>query len=214
MTTETLGSRIKRFRQLAGLKQRDLGEACGWPFPKGQTRISNYERNFSEPSLKDLEAIAQALNCTVNDLIAGESGGANHGDAHQDLLEAVRIEPFRPAEGDSPFTIPRSWLDSMGLKLHQLRASHKGLSPDTFPQPCISLLDTGNKLPQHNAVFALTLADGRLVFRRFLQQSISNSWIIRSESPDRMANPDEVVRAEDIPHLTIEGRVIWAGSRL
>lgn len=214
MTTETLGSRIKRFRQLAGLKQRDLGEACGWPFPKGQTRVSNYERNFSQPSLKDLEILSQALNCTVSDLVTGEAAGSPTAEADQADLEVVRIDPFQPEMGDVSLTIPRSWLDSMGLKLHQLRASHRGLSPDTFIQPCVSLLDVSNKAPQHNAVYALTLADGRLVFRRFLLQSISNSWIIRSESPDRMANPDEVVSADDITKLTLEGRVIWAGSRL
>lgn len=55
---ESLGQRIKRFRAAAGLSQAQLAEACGW---KSQSRVGNYEKDTREPSLADIEAMAEAL---------------------------------------------------------------------------------------------------------------------------------------------------------
>jgi phage repressor protein C with HTH and peptisase S24 domain len=62
---KTLGSRIKYYRDLAGLSQAALAAACGW---KSQSRVGNYEKDTREPSLRDLAAIAKALRISISDL--------------------------------------------------------------------------------------------------------------------------------------------------
>ncbi|EPO6706367.1 helix-turn-helix domain-containing protein [Pseudomonas aeruginosa] len=65
----TLGSRIAHYRSLKGISQAKLAKACGWA---SQSRIGNYEKDTREPSLDDLELIAQVLDVTVAELIGSE----------------------------------------------------------------------------------------------------------------------------------------------
>jgi phage repressor protein C with HTH and peptisase S24 domain len=64
----TLGLRIKKLRKAKGMTQEDLAHACQW---ESQSRIGNYERGTRQPNLQDLEKLAQALDVTLPDLVAG-----------------------------------------------------------------------------------------------------------------------------------------------
>ncbi len=106
----TLGSRIAHYRSLKGISQAKLAKACGWA---SQSRIGNYEKDTREPSLDDLELIAQVLDVTVAELIESEltiSGSLQN------------VEPaLQPSRG--PQTYPLiSWV----------AAGQRADSPDNF----------------------------------------------------------------------------------
>lgn len=63
---ETTGSLIRFYRKSRGLTQEQLAEAIG---AKGSNRISQYEsgKRFPDPDVQ--EAIADALNISVRDLV-------------------------------------------------------------------------------------------------------------------------------------------------
>lgn len=52
------GQRIAEARKAAGYSQKQLIEALGWP-NDSNSRMSGYETEAREPSLKDFERIAQ-----------------------------------------------------------------------------------------------------------------------------------------------------------
>jgi len=72
---ESIGSKLKGFREKAGLNQRELAIACGWSVEdnQGQGRISNYERSIREPSLSDLENLAHGLGVRVVDFFQDDT---------------------------------------------------------------------------------------------------------------------------------------------
>ncbi len=58
-----IAERIRNFRQENNVKQKDFGELLG---VTAQT-ISKWERGECYPDITLLPAIAEVLNCTVND---------------------------------------------------------------------------------------------------------------------------------------------------
>ena len=78
ISTMTLGARIREARQAQGISQAALAELCGWE--NGQGRVGNYERNEREPSLSDIQRIAQEAGVRPEWLLTG-AGSASHGAA-------------------------------------------------------------------------------------------------------------------------------------
>ncbi len=68
LAMNTLGSRIKHYRELRKISQRELALACGWA---SQSRIGNYEKDTREPSLDDVKAIAAVLKIAPEHLLLG-----------------------------------------------------------------------------------------------------------------------------------------------
>lgn len=87
------GDRITKARKAAGLTQAQLAEKIG----RARTAIANYESGLREPDAQVLEAIAKALDVTVQSL------EDKHLDSVQDVLEVLfqmeeqgfGIEPVR-----------------------------------------------------------------------------------------------------------------------
>ena len=67
-----IGDVIKAARTRAGLRQKPLGQACGWD--DAQPRVSNYENGIREPSIADLIRIAKACNTTATEMVAQVEG--------------------------------------------------------------------------------------------------------------------------------------------
>ena len=65
LATAATEMKIRDRRQNANLTQQQLADAVG----ATQKQISAWETGQNEPSIKVLKAIAQALGCTVGDLI-------------------------------------------------------------------------------------------------------------------------------------------------
>ena len=58
-------NRIKEFRLKAGLSQTELADMVG----KKQQHISRWENGEITPSVKTLMLLAQALKCSIGDLV-------------------------------------------------------------------------------------------------------------------------------------------------
>ena len=74
---ETLGGRIKAYREALGLSQERLAEAA----KVGQGSISRWEDNQFEPRASELQRLAAALGLNIHYLIAGEGPEAPPGAA-------------------------------------------------------------------------------------------------------------------------------------
>lgn len=70
---EKIGKRIRRFREAAGLTQKDLGAALKWG-DRAQVRISHYELGRRAVRIEDIQQIARALKCSVGDLLGDANG--------------------------------------------------------------------------------------------------------------------------------------------
>lgn len=68
MNSETIGRRILRRRKDIGLPQRDLGKALG----VSHATISLWESDKTEPSGKNLHALAKALQCSPTWILFGD----------------------------------------------------------------------------------------------------------------------------------------------
>lgn len=71
---ENVMNLIAHFRELAGIKQRDLVRALGWT----QARISNYEACRRTPGLAESREIVSSLNelgasCTLDEVFPRKS---------------------------------------------------------------------------------------------------------------------------------------------
>jgi len=64
---ETIGSRIKKARETAGISQLGLARQIGVPFQ----RVSEWERGVVSPSARYLKAIAEALSVSLDWLLSG-----------------------------------------------------------------------------------------------------------------------------------------------
>lgn len=66
--TGPIHGRISALREKAELTQEQLADACG----VDKTAVSHWENGVARPGLLRLNAIAKALDVTVDDLIDGE----------------------------------------------------------------------------------------------------------------------------------------------
>ncbi|TXF39047.1 helix-turn-helix transcriptional regulator [Collinsella sp. BA40] len=64
-----IASGIRAERGRAHMSQADLADRCGL----NVVSIANYEREASCPSLENAIRIAEALGCTVNDLVSPQA---------------------------------------------------------------------------------------------------------------------------------------------
>lgn len=60
-----IGNRIKKLRIEKGYSQKEMASICGISY----STYSNYENNNREPSMKQIEKIAHALNITTDELL-------------------------------------------------------------------------------------------------------------------------------------------------
>jgi transcriptional regulator with XRE-family HTH domain len=74
---ETLGTRIRRLREVRGMTRPDLAAAM-WALDMRteQRDISRYEANCYEPKIRAFVALARVLGVTVEALLYGEEDSA------------------------------------------------------------------------------------------------------------------------------------------
>lgn len=63
-----IGEKIKCYRQLKGLTQKQLGKLCGM----SDSAIRRYENNRGNPTIETLKRITDALNIRICDLCSEE----------------------------------------------------------------------------------------------------------------------------------------------
>ena len=80
--TARVGAQIRRYREKAGLNQRELAEAL--PGKTDGTQVSKWERGVNKPSDDTLNAIARTVGCKVADFYADP-----HDETTPDLMGAL-----------------------------------------------------------------------------------------------------------------------------
>jgi transcriptional regulator with XRE-family HTH domain len=65
VTLPGLGAAIRAARERAELTQAQLGEAMGYDPPGAQSAVARFEREFRDPALHHLAAIADATGCEL-----------------------------------------------------------------------------------------------------------------------------------------------------
>ncbi|MFJ3259865.1 XRE family transcriptional regulator [Pseudomonas sp. NPDC086581] len=199
----TLGDRIRILRKQLDLDQKQLAALCGWN-NNGQVRISSYERNRTRPSLSDLETLAAALRTTRAQLIGD--------DPEAEADDGARIPPLQP--NGATVYISRDELAEMGLVETALRGHicDDGGMGATLPQGNRFLIDTSQTSVESNGVYAFR-HDDRIVCRR-LVRTLTQGWMIRCDSTEKLMFPDELISAAALENLDILGRVVWQSGRL
>ena len=90
-----IGEKIKEYRKLKGLTQKDLAEKIGM----GDTTIANYEKGFRTPKKNTLFKLANAFDISIDDLfppIHSPSAATPASDAARAISETVeRLEEPR-----------------------------------------------------------------------------------------------------------------------
>ncbi|VVN75852.1 helix-turn-helix transcriptional regulator [Pseudomonas fluorescens] len=168
---------------------------------------------FSERLAEEMEKIAQAVDREPRDLgspsekdyalIPQFRAKGSCGDGY--LNEHVQL-----TEG---LVFKRDWLKRMNAKpenLFVMYAHGDSMEPYIFEGDVV-LFDTSETEPRDKQVYVIRRPDGGNSIKRLIQQ-LSGTWVIRSDSPDKAANPDEPVSDSSIHTMPILGRVIWRGG--
>ncbi|WP_017517060.1 XRE family transcriptional regulator [Pseudomonas nitroreducens] len=202
---ETLGARIKHYREKLNLSQAELGRLCGWK--GGQGRIGNYERDSREPTLDAIDKIAAALQIPASTLLASEQPSTD-----SLTLQCAVIPPYFE-NGPSVF-ISRDELAAMALVERNLRVtviSDAGMAP-LLQQGARAILDTSQQEIAPQGIYALH-HEGRLMIRQFLR-TVTGRWILHCENPNKGIYFDEPLEPADIQALPVAGRIVWASTAL
>lgn len=89
-------------------------------------------------------------------------------------------------------------------KLVAYNALDDSMSP-TIAKDDVVLIDTAKNSPDSGNIYAISMPNGQLILRRFVQ-NFSGAWIIRADNLDKIRYPDEKV--ESLLHLAIAGRAV------
>lgn len=105
----TIGERIKAFRQKLGVNQKEFSERCAkldnrerakW----GQSRIGNYEINNREPNLEDIRIMATVLGIEPAELAYGDDSEMEYAGRPKEGLIRVLGEARMGADGGFDMT--------------------------------------------------------------------------------------------------------------
>lgn len=83
-----IGSRIKKYRERAGLSQLELGSLLG----VSNSRISNWEQGLNRPDADILAALCRALHCSPSELLDVHLATDEYSDKEKRLVEAYRTK--------------------------------------------------------------------------------------------------------------------------
>jgi phage repressor protein C with HTH and peptisase S24 domain len=112
----------------------------------------------------------------------------------------------------------KSFLREKGVPEHAARIIHAsgGSMSPTLQDGCVVLLNLADTEPRDGKVFAICKPDDGLVLKRliwdFHPSMGRQTWILRSDNPDKIAHPDKVLPPDD--RTMIAGRAVWNDNQL
>lgn len=190
-----LPARIKQLRKKRGMSQASLADACGWD---SASRIGNYEAGTREPSLSDLETLANALGVTTAALL-GFDNASPAPDPHGMvwLISWVKAgslcdaeDPYPPGKGEMqiPCPVPHS---PMTYALRVDGPSMDDGTPDGYQDGEIIFVDPGVGARHNSDVIART-PEGKATFKR-LQETAEGRYLIalNRDWPERIIKVPE-----------------------
>jgi len=112
----------------------------------------------------------------------------------------------------------KSFLRDKGVPEHAARiiyASGGSMSP-TLQDGCVVLLNLADTEPRDGKVYAICKPDDGLVLKRLIwdfHPAVGRqTWIMRSDNPDKIAHPDKLLPPDD--RTMIAGRAVWNDNQL
>ncbi len=88
---ETLGRRMRQWRERQGISQEDFAESCGLH----RTAVGLLERGKSKPRLDTLLIVAHGLGVTVSKLLRGIEHCGKLPSKAADLMQRARLSEIR-----------------------------------------------------------------------------------------------------------------------
>lgn len=113
----SLGAKIKRYRELRGFSQRELGIRCGFPAGSADVRIAQYESNKKIPRDDALEKIAHALEIDVNALF--DTNILNDDAMYHVLFDVEDLHGLHPVRINGSYYLEFSGSTSYGREINR-----------------------------------------------------------------------------------------------
>lgn len=130
----TLGATLKKLRNEAGLSVSELSQRSG----VSVGMISQTERGQSNPSLKILDRLAQALNARLADLIEPEAPVVERNNTPAVAARFIRRKAERPRFDVGPLPLTKEMLspqDTRNLQFMIINFPPQGRSDDVIQTP-------------------------------------------------------------------------------
>lgn len=185
---ETLGQRIRLLREARNFSQREIAQRLGW----AESRLSNYELDKRIPKLSQLKQIAEALECSFEQLVS---------DAKMDNAQLVertaRAVPliswiragawdtvedhFLPGQAEE-YVRPSS--SRPGEHSFALRVEGDSMTAPTgnsFPDGCIIIVDPERAPRAGDYVVAKDVSTQKATFKRLTTDG--NRWYLKPLNP-------------------------------
>lgn len=217
--------RLKTRMDTLGIRATDISERL----KVSRATVSFWMNGTNGAKGKNLLALAEMLDCLPNWLETGKgpmSRGAPDQSSGSPSDKDYALIPQFSAKADcgdgylndhveltEGLAFKRDWLKRINARpenLFVIYASGDSMEPYIFEGDVV-LFDTSQTEPKDKQVYVIRRPDGGNSIKRLTQQ-LSGVWVIRSDNPDKNANPDELASEESIHDMPILGRVIWRGG--
>lgn len=221
------GQRLRKARKHADLNQTQLAERLGIKQPS----VSELETGESQSSKLGYQAAkvcgvsADWLVMGVGSMLDEDSPGVAETPSEYEYATIPQYNA-RAAAGDGHMNghveikgglaFKRDWLARLGLKPENLRVIYaEGDSmADTILDGEVMLVDISDREPRNGKIYAFLRPDGEVSVKRLIRRSVSGSWLIASDNPDKRRFPDEEASPDALHEIPIIGRVAWRGGGL
>lgn len=220
-----VGANIKRLRQNAGLTLQEVSTRLGWT---NTSRLSQYETGARQPSLADIQRVAEAIGCTAHEIIFGSKaeptpiGRVIDYTSPEDLSEDdyVFIDRYdlKLSAGcgtlawvvheKNPIAFRQQFMRGRRLDPANLKALYvKGDSMEPYlTDNDTVMIDITDTKPEDGEVYAVCYDDQWYIKRIF---KTPGGLILHSDNPKYR---DIEVSGEKSSLVTIFGRVVWRGG--
>jgi len=228
-----LADRIRRCAEIAGSGDA-LAQKAGIP----RSTLETYLTGKAEPKALRIVAIARAADVSIEWLASGDGEErpaiqtptmpapvAKYGDASGrdgDFVMVPRYDVHGSA-GTGELIHSEQVVDYLAFRADWVRnalgVAHKDLAlisvkgdsmEPTLSNGDLILVDTGARRVEDSAIYVLKTGEGLFVKR--LQHKLSGEVIVKSDNADKYE--PEIYEPEAATHLSVVGRVVWAGRRL
>ena len=216
-----IAERLRNKMRDLGLNESQLSRRASVPQPTINRILSG---ESASPRKSTVEALSRPLGVSPDWLLFGTGSEATH-DRSPSAKDYALIPQFKAkgacgggylnehVETTEGLAFKRDWLHRMKAKpenLYVIYAEGDSMEPYIF-QGDVVLFDRSQTEPKDKQVYVIRRPDGGNSIKRLTQQ-LSGTWVIRSDNPDKIANPDEPVSEDAIHEMPFLGRVIWRGG--
>lgn len=217
----------KLFRKLSPDDVTGFGKMIG----KSQSATSDLlqgRKSFGEKMARSIEKNLQIASLTLDKKLLDESIADDLPHPTDDDFAMVPQLDIAASCGDGCFhdhvvvkgglAFKRSSLRDFGVPESAARIIYaKGGSMwPSVKDGCVVLLNTADREPKEGRVFAICTPDGDLVLKRLVWEFHpamgAQTWIMRSDNPDKTAHPDKILPPDD--RTMIAGLAVWNDNRL